>query len=171
MFGLKNLLKTKIKGIEMKKLFLTLFILIFGLSAFAGGNEEALKFFNNFVNASNTYNPELLNMYSDNAKIIRQIIKPDGSTANAYFSIDDYKKQMRISSKIAKMKHYKNEYSNIRVTKVSNGYKIDSMRKPSLSDYKLKSSMVVQKQPNGKWLIVEELMQTKEQIFLKYVKK
>lgn len=154
----------------MKKLLLLLFVFMFGLGVFAGEQEDAMRFFNGFVSSSNSYSPGLLNMYSDNAKIIRQIIKPDGKLANAYFSMDDYKKQMKISAKLAKLKKYKNDYSNVKITKVSNGYRIDSMRKPSLSDYKLKSSMVVQKQPDGKWLIVEELMQTKEQIFLKYVK-
>lgn len=154
----------------MKKLLLTLFILMFGLNVLANGSEEALKFFNSYVNASNTYSPTLLDMYSDNAKIIRQVIKPDCKTVNVDFSIDNYKKQIRLSAKIAKVRRYKNDYSDIHVTKVSNGYRIDSMRKPSLSDCKLKSSMVVQKQSNGKWLIVEELMQTKEQIFLKYAK-
>ena len=154
----------------MKKFILTLFILMLGLNVLASSNEEVLKFFNTFVSASNNYSPTLLDMYSCDAKIIRQVVKPDGKTVDVHFSIDDYKRQMKLSSKIAKIKNYKNEYSNIHVTKVSNGYKIDSMRKPSLSDYKLKSSMVVQKQLSGKWLIVEELMQTKEQIFLKYAK-
>ena len=36
--------------------------------------------------------------------------------------------------------------------------------------YKLKSYMIVQKQPDGKWLIVEEMMQTKVQSFLKYAR-
>lgn len=154
----------------MKKFILILFTLLFGLSAFAGERDEALGFFNSFVKASNSYNPTLLSMYSDNARIIRQVVTPSGKLVNAYFSIDDYRRQMRISEKIAKIRHYKNYYSNITVTPVSNGYRIDSVRKPSLSDYKLKSSIVVQKQSNGKWLIVEELMQTKEQIFLKYAK-
>lgn len=154
----------------MKKLLLTLFILIFGLGVFAGEQEDALSFFNSFVSASNSYSPALLNMYSDNAKIIRQVVKPNGQTVDVPFAMSDYKSQMKLSSKLAKMRNYKNYYSNIRITKVANGYRIDSMRKPSLSDFKLKSSMVVQKQPNGKWLIVEELMQTKEQIFLKYAK-
>lgn len=154
----------------MKKIILTIMALMLGLSVFANEQQEALGFFNKFVHASNTYSSTLLEMYSNDAKIIREIVKPNGETADAYFSAADYKRQMKISSKIAQMRNYKNEYSNIRVTKVSNGYRIDSMRKPSLSDYKLKSSMVIQKQPNGKWLIVEELMQTKEQIFLKYVK-
>lgn len=154
----------------MKKFLLTIFILMFGLGAFAGEQEDALKFFNSYVQASNSYSTSVLNMYSEDAKITRQIIKPDGSTVNLSVPIDDYKAQMRLNSKIAKLRNYKNFYSNITVTKVPNGYKIDSMRKPSLSDYKLKSSMVVQKQPDGKWLIVEDSTQTKEQILLKYAK-
>lgn len=154
----------------MKKILITVFALMLGLSAFAGEKEDALAFFNKFVNASNNYSVELPNMYSDEAKIIRQVVKPDSKTVNVPFSISQYRAQMKLGAMGAKMKKYKNEYSNITVTKVPNGYKINSLRKPSLSDYKLKSSMVVQKQPNGKWLIVEELMQTKEQIFLKYAK-
>lgn len=154
----------------MKKFLLTLIILIFGVSAFAGEREDALKFFYSYVTASNNYNASLLGMYSDDAKIIRQVIKPDGKLVNVYFSVNNYKKQLKISEKLARIRRYKNDYSNINVTKVSNGYKIEAMRKPSLSDYKLKTMMIVQKQPNGKWLIIEELTQTKEQIFLKYAK-
>lgn len=154
----------------MKKFLFTVLILLLGTMAFADDKQEALNFFNNYVQASNSYSSSILNMYSDNAKIIRQVVKPDGTLVNVPFSINDYRGQLRLSSQIAKIKHYKNYYSDIRATKVANGYKIDAMRKPSLSDYKLKASMVVQKQSSGKWLIVEELMQTKEQIFLKYAK-
>ena len=153
----------------MKKILFTLIIMVFGLSVFAGEN-DALKFFNNYVNASNNYSSTVLKMYSDNAKITRQVIKPNGQLVNVPFSVDDYKKQMKISSKLAKIRKYKNYYSDINVTKVANGYRIDAKRKPSLSDYTLKTSMVVQQQSDGNWLIVEELMQTKEQIFLKYLK-
>ena len=154
-----------------KRLLLTLFILILGIGVFAADQDDALKFFNSFIYASNTYSPTVPELYSDNAKIIRQVVKPDGSLVNVPFSIDSYRSQMKFSGKMAKMKKYKNSYSDVKISKVPNGYKIDSLRKPSLSDYKLKSSMVVQKQPNGKWLIVEEMMQTKEQIFLRYAKK
>ena len=154
----------------MKKILLILMFLTLGLSVFAGEQEDALSFFNSYVNASNSYSSTLLNMYSDNAKIIRQVVKPDGQLINVPFSINSYKGQMKLSSKLAKARGYKNFYSNITVKKIANGYRIDSMRKPSLSDYKLKSSMVVQKQSDGKWLIIEEMMQTKEQVFLKYAK-
>lgn len=154
----------------MKKFLLFLVMFVIGTCAFANDQQDALNFFNSFVQASNSYNPSLLNMYSDDAKIIRQVVKPNGQLVNVNFTIDDYRKQMKISSRLAKIRHYKNYYSNIKVAKVSDGYRIDSLRKPSLSNDKLKSSIVVTKQPNGKWLITEELMQTKEQIFLKYAK-
>jgi len=154
----------------MKKLLLIFMVMFLGLGAFADDRKDALGFFNNYVQASNSYSPSILNMYSDSASIIRQVVKPDGKLVNVYFSVSDYKSQLRLSSKIAKIRHYKNYYSDINVTQVSNGYKIDAMRKPSSSDYKLRTSMTVQKQSSGNWLIVEELMQTKEQIFLKYAK-
>lgn len=154
----------------MKKAILTVVLMMIGLGAFAGQKEDALAFFNNFVKASNSYDADLLDMYSNNASIIRQVVKPDGTTANAYFKMKDYKHQLVISEKLAKIRNYKNYYSDINVTKVANGYRINALRKPSLSDYKLKASLVVQKQPEGNWLIVEEMMQTKEQIFLKYAK-
>lgn len=154
----------------MLKTLLLLTLVFSGLGALADDKQEALKFFNSFVSATNSYSTEVPHMYSDDAKIIRQVVKPNGQTVDVKFSINDYRRQMKLSSKLAKIKHYKNEYSNVNITKVPEGYKIDSFRKPSLSDYKLKSSMVVQKQPDGKWLIVKELMQTKEQIFLKYAK-
>lgn len=154
----------------MKKLLLTLFILLFGLSVFASEQDEALNFFRSVVSASNNYSPVLTEMYSDNARIIREVIKPDGSIKDVYFNGADYKKEMQGKAKLAKLVKYKNYYSNIRISKVSDGYKINAMRRPSPSDYKLKTYMIVQKQPNGKWIVVEELMQTKIQTFLKYAK-
>ena len=48
------------------------------------------------------------------------------------------------------------------------GYKVSSLRQPSGEDYKLKTYMIVKKQPDGRWLITEEMMQTKVQTFLRY---
>ena len=79
---------------------------------------------------------------------------------------------MKIGQAGAKLRHYTNSYTNIDASKISdNKYKVSSLRQPSGETYKLKTYMILEKQPSGKWLIVEELMQTKEQIFLKYAKK
>lgn len=159
----------------MRKFLLFLFTGLFflsGAAVFADTEEQdALKFFKQYINAANNYSPELVQMYSPEAKIIRQVIKPDGELVDVETDTDTYISQMKMGQKGAKMRKYKNTYSNIKAEKVQNGYKISSLRQPSGEKYKLKTYMIVQKQASGKWLIVEEMMQTKVQTFLKYAKK
>ena len=155
----------------MKKIFLAIVFLCFvSLSAFADDKAEALKFFNDYVTAANSYSTAIPTLYSPSAKIIRQVVKPDGTTVDVYTDTATYIKQMKLSQAVAKARKYKNSYSNISAEPVSNGYKVSSLRQPSGETYKLNTYMILKKQPNGKWLIVEEMMQTKEQIFLKYAK-
>lgn len=156
----------------MKKTLLSTIMLCFvTLVAFADDKQEALNFFNNYVKSANSYSSAITEMYAPNAKIIRQVVKPDGTTQDVNTNTATYIKQMKLGQAVAKLRHYTNSYTNVVVTPVATEkYKISSLRQPSGETYKLKSYMVVQKQPNGKWIIVEEMMQTKEQIFLKYAK-
>ena len=154
----------------MKKTLLILLALI-TLPVFADDKQEALDFFNSYVTAANSYSSTVANMYSPSAKIIRQIIKPDGTTANATTDTATYIKQMRLGQAGAKLRNYKNTYTNIEVTPYQDGYKVSSLRQPSGETYKLKTYMVMKKQPDGKWLIVEEMMQTKVQTLLRYADK
>ena len=78
---------------------------------------------------------------------------------------------MKLGQAGAKLKQYKNNYTNIGVTPISAGkVKISSVRHPSVDNDSLKAYMIFQKQPDGKWIIIEEMMQTRQQIFLKYAK-
>jgi hypothetical protein len=162
------------KELKMKKLLsiLTVFTIMMmtGLQAFANSAQEALNFFNSYVAAANSYSATVATMYSPNAKIIRQVIKPNGQLVNVNTNTATYIKQMKIGQAGARMRGYKNTYTNISVTSLGNGsYKVSSLRQPKGETYKLKTYMIVKK-INGKWQITEELMQTKEQIFLKYAK-
>lgn len=156
----------------MKKvLFSILALLITSLSVFAGDKEDALAAFNNYVNTANSYDTAVTEFYTPNAKIIRQVIKPDGGLVDVVTNTATYVRQMKISQTIAKTRNYKNNYTNVAATPISAGkVKISSVRHPSLDNDSLKTYMVFQKQANGKWLIVEEMMQTRQQIFLKYAK-
>lgn len=155
----------------MKKLLLSTLILFFAsASAFADDRQDAIDFFNNYVKAANSYDTSVGSLYSPNAKIIRQVVKPDGTTANAYTDTATYLKQLRLSSATAKLRKYTNTYRNITATPYKDGYKVSAERQPKGETYWLKTYQVIKKQPNGKWIITEEMMQTKEQIFLRYVK-
>lgn len=154
-----------------KTLFTILAVLAITLSVFADDKQEALKAFNNYVELANSYKTEVTNFYTPDAKIIRQVIKPDGTLVNVYTNTSTYVTQLKIGQAGAKVKNYKNNYTNVVVTPISAGkVKISSVRHPSVDNDSLKVYMVFQKQPDGKWKITEEMMQTRQQIFLKYAK-
>ena len=156
----------------MKKLLsiIAIFGFLAGTQALADDAAEAKAFFDKYVNAANTYSQTIPDFYSPSAKIIREVVKPDGTLVDVSTNTATYMKQLRIGQTTAKIRKYKNAYRNITVTKVSNGYKISAERQPTGETYWLKIYQIIQKQPNGQWKIVEEMMQTKEQIFLKYAK-
>ena len=155
----------------IKNIVCLLLMLITGLCVYASNADDAKAFFNKYVSAANSYSNEVPSFYSKNAVIVRQVVKPDGTLVDVPFTMAQYQNQMKISSAVAKMKKYTNNYSNIKVKEINSvTYQIDADRQPSLGGPKLKTHTTVQKQKNGKWLIIKEVMQTKEQIFLKYAK-
>ena len=113
----------------MKRIILSVLTLVLvSLSVFADSEQEALKFFNSYVEGANNYSPTIADMYSPNAKIIRQVIKPDGTTADAVTDTATYIKQMKLGQAGAKLRQYKNLYTNITVTPLENGaFKISSL--------------------------------------------
>lgn len=155
----------------MKKLFYLLVVMIMtSVAVFADDAQEALNFFNNYVTAANSYSPTVATMYAPNAKIIRQVVKPDGTLVNVNTDTATYIRQMKIAQAGAKLRGYKNTYTNISAAAAGNGaYKVSSLRQPAGENYKLKTYMIVKKD-NGTWKITEEMMQTKVQTFLKYAK-
>ncbi len=152
----------------MKKLLMILALLsVFSLCVYADNKDDALQFFNDYVNAANTYSTTIPDFYSPSAKIIRQVVKPDGTLVDRETTTARYISEMKKGQAIAKVRKYKNYYSDVKISKINDTtYKISSLRQPTGETYKLKTYMIVKKQPNGKWQIVEEMMQTKVQIFL-----
>lgn len=154
----------------MKRIFSILIIMVlFAIPSYAGTKEDALKFFDSYVNAANNYSNNLLSYYSPNAKIIRVVVRNDGTKGTANFAMKDYAYQMKIGAATAKVRNYKNYYTNRVATKTSNGYKITCLRQPSGETYKLNAYFVVS-DASGKWKIIEEMMETKVQAFDRYTK-
>ncbi|MBQ7450394.1 hypothetical protein IJS77_03170 [bacterium] len=154
----------------MKKVIFPLIItLLFSMPVFAGTQADALKFFDSYVNAANNYSNNLLDYYSPNAKIIRVVVRKDGTKGTATFAMKDYAYQMKIGAATAKVRKYKNYYTKRVATKTSNGYKISCLRQPIGETYKLNAYFVVS-DASGKWKIIEEMMETKVQAFDKYTK-
>ena len=152
----------------MKKLVLCILTLVTTMGVcFAATTQDALNFFNKYVAAANSYNPIITTMYAPDAKIIRQVVKPDGSIVSRQTNTARYVSEMKKGQAIAKIRKYKNNYTNVSVQNLGNNkFKISSLRQPSGETYKLKAYMVVQQKSNGQWTIVEEMMQTKVQMLI-----
>ena len=151
----------------MKRILTILTFFALSLGAYADNATEAVDFFNQYVNAANSYSQELPSFYSPSARIIRQVIKPDGELVDKEIDVARYVSEMKKSQALAKMRKYKNSYSDVKSTKINETtYKVTALRQPTGETYKLKTHMIMQKQANGKWQIIEEMMQTKVQMLL-----
>jgi len=149
----------------MKK-YIILIFLAMGLSVYADEIQDVQCFFNEYINAANSYSSNYFNYYEDNAKIIRVVEKPDGSTESVDIPIERYKSEAKKSTALMKLRRYKNKYFNIKVTQQGADYKIAAMRMPSTSDYKVPAYFIIGKNSGGEWKIKEESMNTRVQKFL-----
>ena len=131
--------------------------------------KEGMEFFGQYQTYANSYNSKLLDMYSPNAKIIREVITPTGETEEVIVPTRRYFKELKIGQKTAKLKKYKNTYRNIIASEIPNGIKISAERQPSKESYWLKMYQIVQPTESG-LKITEEMMQTKVQSFLRHKK-
>lgn len=134
---------------------------------YAMTTKDAIEFFRKYETYANSYNPELLNMYSTNAKIIREIVKPTGEIESMTIPADRFFRELKIGQKTAKLRRYKNTYRNVIAKETSNGIKISAERQPTKETYWLKMYQVIQDTASGP-KIIEEMMQTKVQTFLKH---
>ncbi len=142
-------------------------MLFSGVAAFADEIQDVQCFFNQYIDAANSYSTDYFKYYSDNAKIVRVVEKPDGTTQSVNIPLSKYKDEAQKSTKLMKLRQYKNRYFNVKITKHGNDYKIAALRMPSTSDYKIPAHFIIGKDNCGNWKIKEESMNTKVQRFLK----
>ena len=132
--------------------------------------QEGMAFFNQYQSFANSYNDKILDMYSPNAKIIREVIKPSGESEQVVVPAERYFKELKIGQKTAKLRKYKNSYKNVIAQKVPNGIKVSAERQPSRESYWLKMYQIYTPTDSG-LKITEEMMQTKVQSFLRHKNK
>ncbi len=132
--------------------------------------QDGMAFFNQYQNFANSYNDKILDMYSPNAKIIREVIKPSGETEQVIVPAERYFKELKIGQKTAKLRKYRNSYKNVIAQKVRNGIKVSAERQPSRESYWLKMYQIYTPTDSG-LKITEEMMQTKVQSFLRHKNK
>ena len=151
----------------MKKFIIVLFLVFISvLVCYANEMTEVQNFFNRYVEAANSYDNDFFDFYSSDAKIIRIVEKSDGTFESVNIPFDRYKSEVKKSTKLMRLRKYKNFYSDIKILPQGNNYKLSALRQPSLSDYKIPAHFIIGKDYNGNWKIMEESMNTRVQTFL-----
>lgn len=149
-----------------KKIIMSLVcIFTLALGAYADEISDVQAFFNNFVNASNTYSTSIPSFYISNAKIVRVVHKPDGTKQAVVIPFERYLQELKKGAALAKTVRYKNRYVNQKVTKVGNDYKLSATRIPRNDASGLPAYFIITKTPSG-YKIKEESMGTTVQKFL-----
>lgn len=160
---------------KLNLILLAMFLLTFTvMSVFADDAADVRAFFDKYVNAANTYQEDLPSYYTSNAKILRYVIQKDGTVypTPLVAPMSEYVKQLKMSSKLAKIRGYKNYYKDVKIAKQGNDYKISANRSPSPSpNDKMPAYFVIGKDSSGKYKIKEEMMQSREQMILNQIKK
>ncbi len=148
------------------RIFIPIFILgALSTAVMAETPKEAMDFFIKYTNFANNYDENLLDMYSPDAKIIREVVKPSGELVEVVVPTKRYFKELKLGQKTAKLRKYRNKYRNIIAQEVPEGIKITAERQPSKETYWLKMYQIVKDTDSG-LKITEEMMQTKVQAFL-----
>lgn len=145
-------------------------IIITFSDVYAQTPQDGIAFFNQYQNFANSYSDKILDMYSPNAKIIREVIKPSGEAEQVIVPAERYFKELKIGQKTAKLRKYRNSYKNVIAQKVQNGIKVSAERQPSRESYWLKMYQIYTPTDSG-LKITEEMMQTKVQSFLRHKNK
>lgn len=150
----------------MKKIFLTALFMIFtSLMVFADNQSEVLSVFDKYVEDANNYSTNLPDYYVKDAKIIRVVNVKTGGQKAVIIPFDRYLKELNTNAVLAKTVKYKNNYTNKKITKVNNDYKVSATRIPRNDKTGLPCYFIFTKTSTG-WKIKEESMTTNVQTFL-----
>jgi len=152
----------------MKKLIIFFLLLsISVLSSEAKTNErEVRQFFQDYVRAVNTYQPDIFSKYYiPNATIYRVVQKKDGTTQRVTVPMNIYKSESKKGESLAKFVKYTNDYTGIKITRVNNDFRIDAIRKPSMGG-SFPAYFVIGEDNSGDLKIKVESMNTPRQEFL-----
>lgn len=155
----------------MRKLFKILFLLLtlsFALSvpAMAGEVDEAKTFFDRYVKLCHTYNSSLTSLYSDRAVIKRTLILGD-SSRTVIIPLKEYIGKLKAYRLLAKAMGYKNYYYNLKFRPENGNVRVEGMRRVSIDNYTGPVSMLLGKDKQGHWEILEDITTTKNTKLMK----
>lgn len=105
--------------------------------------ETPNNFFKRFVELYQSYDISVSNLYSDNARIKNNRIYPLGIKKNNEITGSRYKSITKSALPLARKENDMSKYSNVRISKIGNNYKITADRYSTIKCYTDKNFYLV----------------------------
>ena len=141
---------------------LVVLAVIFGAVASTQGSETAAReLFEQYVALGHAYDTRLADLYADDAVIRNKRTYPTGQVRELTMPAPRYKTLIREAMPLAKARGDRNTFSNVRYTTEGARVRIRASRFSELKNYTSPISLLVGPSPTGKWLIYEEVSESR----------
>ena len=144
-------------------LFALMGLVLFTASGVLGAEpvDEAKKLFGQYESLGRAFDPAVADLYADDAKIENKRTQPDGTVKLLTLPAPAYKKLIRQVMPIAKERGDTSTYSEVKYVEEGKNVRITATRFSDLKKYSSPLSLLVGPAADGKWLIKEELSESK----------
>jgi hypothetical protein len=131
------------------------------VSADTSPTERAKQLFDCYVKLGNDFDPAITELYADDALIQNTRRYPDGSVKTIKIPAAQYKSLIQKSMPLAKSRGDKDSFSEVTYTPEGDKVRINAQRYSALKNYSSPLSLLVGSDTTGKWLIIEEISESK----------
>lgn len=147
----------------MKRLVSTMFcvVLLWAGSSSAAALDDAKALFEQYVQLEHAFDPAAADLYADDAVIKNKRTYPTGQVRELTMPATSYKTLIRQAMPLAKLRGDTNSYSDISYAKEGSMVRIRATRFSNLKHYASPLSLLVSPDEKGRWLIREELSESR----------
>lgn len=117
--------------------------------------------FEKYVALEHAFDPTLADMYADTAVIRNKRTYPSGNVRDVSFPAPQYKALIRKAMPQARAHKDVSTYSKVNAVAEGDAVRITASRFSELKQYSSPLSLLLRKGDNGRWLIVEELSESR----------
>lgn len=129
--------------------------------ALAQGTDAAKALFEQYMQLERSFDPAAADLYADDALIRNKRRYPDGQIRELTLPAGQYKALIRQAMPLAKARGDTSSYSAITFNNEGPGIRIQATRFSHLKNYSSPLSMLVAPGAGGRWLIREELSESR----------
>ena len=146
--------KSRFAGVVIGMMFTAL---AWGQSA----TDAAKQLFDQYVALGHAYDPGVADLYADDALIRNKRTYPTGEVREMTVPAAKYKTLIRQVMPLARARGDRSTYSDVSYTPEGGRVRIKASRFSELKNYTSPLSVLVGPSPGGKWLIYEELSESR----------